>query len=58
MGPGGEGHCISQAQKGHSACAEWPLGLKVCRAVLLEGSDGAGLVVVDIEDGVKLGQLQ
>ncbi len=25
---------------------------------LLEGSDGAGLVVVDVEDGVQLGQLQ
>ena len=42
---------IPQARNGLSV-------LKLCRGGLLEGRDGASLVVVDIEDGVELGQLQ
>lgn len=33
-------------------------GLKSCRVGLLERRDGAGLVVVNVENGVELGQLQ
>ncbi len=38
----------------------WPcdLGSEAGRASLLEGRDGAGLVVVDVENGVELGQLE
>ncbi|HEY1209053.1 MAG TPA: hypothetical protein VGE85_06780, partial [Terracidiphilus sp.] len=32
--------------------------LGTCPVRLLEGGDGAGLVVLDIENGVQLGQLQ
>ena len=44
--------------KGHAGWkfAAWPLFLNEPES-LLEGSDGAGFVVVDIEDGVQLGHL-
>ena len=49
--------------------AGWPFAFSVPRRIprrpvrpdcpsLLEGSDGAGFVVVDVEDGVELGELQ
>ena len=52
-------------QKGPSAATDGPLNVRRLsgfegsnRMCLLVGGDGAGLVVVDVEDGVELGQLQ
>ena len=43
--------------KGHSACTEWPVRCPIL-SELLEGSDGARLIVVDVEDCIQLGELQ
>ena len=48
-----------QHKRGHPAQAGWPLRqCPTTRERLLVRSDGAGLVVVDVEDCVELGQLE
>ena len=52
----------TRAQQKAIPPAGWPFAVvssrEICSTGLLERSDGAGFVVVDVEDGVELGQLQ